>query len=205
MKDQLRARGRVNCGFTFVEMIVALVLGTLLLTTLLGVMRRCFVDLANVMRGDLSAEGTRGLIEQLRRDLSNARSISQGSNRFELVGFIHRDPENLVGTMRSAKVRYEIRQSGRLSVLVRVQTEENTGSFQTQQPMIETVHVGAHKLFLSTNEVRLLPQLDRVGSKTDRVRSLSVSSIPNALQVVLIDMHGKTIVNHTFMRMRDTQ
>ena len=74
---------RKNHAFTLVEMIVALVLGTLLLATLMGVLRRSFFEIATSRQVDPSVHRMGLLADQLRRDLTNARSISVGNKRFE--------------------------------------------------------------------------------------------------------------------------
>ena len=205
MTMAFRFKQRFKRAFTLVEMIVAMVLGTLLLVALTGVMRRCFSEIANTSKADPGNSRSGAMIEQFRRDLTNARQIAQGPNHFELTGFIHRDPLTLTGTMRAARVRYEIRRVGQQSMLVRVQTEDHQGLYSAKNPLIETVHIGAQNMVLATNEVRPIPQLDQLGSTVASRAGIfaNSNSIPSSVQILITDSRGSMVLDHTFMRLRD--
>ncbi len=198
---------RKNRAFTLVEMIVALVLGTLLLATLMGVLRRSFVEISTTRQDDPSIHRMGLLADQLRRDLSNARNISVGNNRFELLGFGHRDPQTLTATLRPARVSYEIRQDGKRSLLVRVQSDIAGGMASSGIPFIEPVYFGAAKLLLTSNEVKGFPKLDEVGTNVLQESTIARNrwAVPSSVQIVILDQRDRLILDQTFTHERDTR
>ncbi len=196
-----------NSAFTLVEMIVALVLGTLLLATLMGVLRRSFSEVANSMRDDPNFNRMGLLVDQLRRDMSNARSIFVGENRLELVGFGHRDPRTLVATLRPARVIYEIRKEGMRSILARVQIEDSRGLPSNSAPFVEPVYVGAANLLLTSNEVRAFSPADekRFEAAVQSGPPTLRDAVPSSVQIVILDQRGTTILDQTFTRERAAQ
>ena len=200
-------KSRRKIAFTLVEMIVALVLGTLLLATLMGVLRRSFSEIVSSTRDDSNFNRMTLLVDQLRRDMSNARRILVGDNRFELVGFGHRDPLTLVATLRPARVVYEIRKDGMRSILVRVQIEDSRGLPSTSVPFVEPVYVGAANLLLTSNEARAFSPLDSMGFEV-AVQSSQTGqrdAVPSSVQIVILDQRGGTILDQTFTHERDAQ
>lgn len=197
---------RQRHGFTLMELIVALVLGAILLITLVGVLRRSFAEIRVATSDDRASHRYSLLLEQLRRDVSNARRIDSGSNRLGLEGFIHRDPETLIATQRPARVIYEIRRNGTQSSLVRIQVEIPNGSPVSTQPWIELVYAGAGTLLVSSNQVGVLTESDRLGSRPeDRIQLEQTRyAIPSALQIIILDQPGRIILDHTFSRQRDS-
>ena len=193
-----------RCAFTLIEIIVALVLGTLLLATLMGVLRRSFSEIGVATRDDPGVARLGLLVEQLRRDLTNARKMYVGNNRFELVGFIHRDPSTLIATLRSARVIYEIRQNGTQSLLVRVQTDDARGILSSES-FTEAVYLGAINMLVSSNEVRAFSEADKLGLSSVNSASLlnRRDAVPSSVQIVILDQRGRTILDQTFWRERD--
>jgi len=191
-------------AFTLIEIIVALVLGTLLLAALMGVLRRSFAEIGLATRDDRGAARLGLLVEQLRRDLTNARKMYVGNNRFELVGFIHRDPSTLIATLRSARVVYEIRQNGTQSLLVRVQTDDARGMLSAES-FTELVYLGAINILVSSNEVRAFSEADKLGLSSVNPMSLlnRRDAVPSSVQIVILDQRGRTILDQTFWRERD--
>ena len=187
-------RPNPRSAFTLIEIIVALVLGTLLLATLMGVLRRSFSEIGNATRNDPSVARLGLLVEQFRRDLTNARGMVVGNNRFELVGFGHRDPMTLIATLRPARVIYEIRQDGMQSLLVRIQTDDSRDATMSTGPFVEPVYFGAKNMVVSSNQVSAFSNSDR-GSRQ--------SAVPSSVQIVILDHAGRTILDHTFTRQRD--
>ena len=181
-------------AFTLIEIIVALILGTLLLATLMGVLRRSFSEIGISTRNDPSIERLGLLVEQFGRDLTNARSMVVGENRIELVGFGHRDPTTLIATLRPARVTYEIRQDGMRSLLVRIQTEDSSDLPTQTGPFIEPVYFGAASMFVSSNQVAVLS----VADKTSQPRA-----VPTSVQIMILDGRGRKVLDHTFARQRE--
>jgi len=194
-------------AFTLVEMIIAIVLGTLLLASLMGVLRRSFSELAVATQDDPRVSRKGLLVDQLRRDMSNARSISVGNNRFELMGFGHRDPLTLVSTLLPARVIYEIRRHKKQSMLVRVQIADTPGRPFVAVPFTEAVYVGADNLVLTSNEVRAFSKLDLIGSDNAEKSRIArqQDNVPSSVQIVILDQRGRTLLDQTFTRERDTR
>lgn len=205
MTMRLDVYGHKKRAFTLIEVIVALVLGTLLLAALMGVLRRSFAEIGVATRDDPSVARLGLLVEQLRRDLTNARKMYVGNNRFELAGFIHRDPWTLIATLRPARVIYEIRQNRTQSLLVRVQTDDARGIQSSAEPFTEPVYLGAMNMFVSSNEVHAFSDLDKIGlNSVDQSNLLNRrDAVPSSVQIVILDQHGRTILDHSFWRERD--
>ncbi len=181
-------------AFTLIEIIIALVLGTLLLATLMGVLRRSFSEIGNATRTDPSIARLGLLVEQFGRDIANARSMVIGINRVEFVGFGHRDPATLIATLRPARVIYEIRQDGMKSLLVRIQTEDLHGLPMSTGPFVEPVYIGAKTMIVSSNQVNAFSAAERINRPT---------AIPSSVQIVILDQGDRTILDQTFTRQRD--
>jgi len=196
----------VTTAFTLIELVVALLLGTLLLITLMGVLRHSFSVVGTSLSDEPLTMRRDVLIEQLRRDLTNARRMQVGINRFELAGFIHRDPATLIATHRPARVLYEVRKNGRLSILFRTQTDEALALTSQSGQLVEPVFLGAGDLVVSTNRIGAFSDADQIGlgiqgkSNASAARRLEV---PGSVQVVLTDQRGRTVINQTFTRLRE--
>jgi prepilin-type N-terminal cleavage/methylation domain-containing protein len=205
-------------AFTLIELLVAIVLGSVLMGTLMGVLRRSFSEISVATRDDPSLIRNVLLLEQLRRDFSNARRMRIGLDRFELEGFIHRDPNTLISTHRPARVVYEIRRDREQSLLVRSQMEGNqSGPFSTG-PFTEAVLAGAQHMFVSSNQVGIasesMSQNDRsafedadnvgVGSSLQSSDAATRRNVvPSSVRVVLVDRRNRTIFDQTFSRQRE--
>jgi prepilin-type N-terminal cleavage/methylation domain-containing protein len=140
-------------AFTLIELLVAIVLGTILMGTLMGVLRRSFSEVALATVNEPSLHRNVLLLEQLRRDLTNARRMQIGVDRLELEGFIHRDPKTLIATLRPARVIYEIRRDREQSLLVRIQLDKNPSNPFSTGPFTEAVFAGAQHLLVRSNLV----------------------------------------------------
>ncbi len=202
-------------AFTLIELLVAIVLGSVLMGTLMGVLRRSFSEISVATRDDPSLIRNVLLLEQLRRDFSNARRMRIGIDRFELEGFIHRDPNTLISTQRPARVVYEIRRDREQSMLVRSQMEGNQSNPFSTGPFTEAVLAGAQHMFISSNQVGItsesLSQNDRsafedadnVGAGSS-LQSSDVATrrnvVPSSVRVVLVDRRNRTIFDQTFSR-----
>ncbi|MEQ1824849.1 MAG: prepilin-type N-terminal cleavage/methylation domain-containing protein [Pirellula sp.] len=187
-------------GFTLIEMVVALLLGALLFAVMTSVLRRSFAEI-KASQTDPSIGKIPMLLEQLSRDITNARQIRVGVNRFELIGFIHRDPSTLIATHRPARVLYEIRRRGSQSLLVRVQS---AGAIFAET-MTEPVYAGVFAMSLSSDQVGALTEYDTIGlSESDRAAlTANIVTVPSILRLTLLDQQGRSIVDHVFSRQRD--
>jgi len=205
-------------AFTLIELLVAIVLGTILMGTLMGVLRRSFSEITVATRDDPSLNRNVLLLEQIRRDFSNARRMQIGIDRFELEGFIHRDPKTLIATQRPARVIYEIRRDRDQSLLVRVQMEGNQSNPFSSGPFTEAVFAGARRMLVRSNLVGIssesLSQNDRRAfTDADDLGGGSVAQsseimtrrnmIPSLVQIVLLDKRGRTIFDQSFSRQQE--
>lgn len=209
-------------AFTLIELLVAIVLGSVLMGTLMGVLRRSFSEITVATRDDPTLIRNVLLLEQLRRDFSNARRMQIGIDRFELEGFIHRDPDTLIATHRPARVIYEIRRDRNQSLLVRLQIESNqsspfspgslTGPFTeavfagAQHMIVSSNQVGISSESLSTNDRKTFDDADNIGANSSSPSTNLMtrrSVVPSLVRVILIDHRNRTIFNQTFSRQRD--
>lgn len=205
-------------AFTLIELLVAIVLGTILMGTLLGVLRRSFSEITVATRDDPSLNRNVLLLEQFRRDFSNARRMQIGIDRFELEGFVHRDPNTLIATQRPARVIYEIRRDRDQSLLVRVQMESNQSNPFSSGPFTEAVFAGARRMLvrsnlvgissesLSQNDQRSFTDADNLGGGSVAQSSEIMTRrnvIPSLVQIVLLDKRGRTIFDQSFSRQRE--
>jgi prepilin-type N-terminal cleavage/methylation domain-containing protein len=193
-------------AFTLIELVVALVLGTLIMTTLMGVLRRSFNEFGAAATDDLIVLRNEWLVEQLRRDLSNARQMQVGMNRFELSGFVHRDPTTLISTHRPARVLYEIRSVEKLSVLFRIQTDSALTMTSQGGQLTEAIFIGAGTLQVSTNQIGAFSEADTIGLGEKALLNLmnQRNAVPSSVQIVLLDQRGRTIINQTFSRQQES-
>ena len=205
-------------AFTLIELLVAIVLGTILMGTLMGVLRRSFSEITVATRDDPSLNRNVLLLEQLRRDFSNARRMQIGIDRFELEGFIHRDPKTLIATQRPARVIYEVRRDREQSLLVRVQMEGNQSNPFSSGPFTEAVFAGARRMLvrsnlvgissesLSQNDQRSFTDADNLGGGSVAQSSEIMTRrnvIPSLVQIVLLDKRGRTIFDQSFSRQQE--
>jgi len=205
-------------AFTLIELLVAIVLGTILMSTLMGVLRRSFSEITVATRDDPSLNRNVLLLEQLRRDFSNARRMQIGIDRFELEGFVHRDPKTLIATQRPARVIYEIRRDRDQSLLVRVQMEGNQSNPFSSGPFTEAVFAGARGMLvrsnlvgissesLSQNDQRSFTDADDLGGGSVAPSSEIMTRrnvVPSLVQVVLLDKRSRTIFDQTFSRQQE--
>ena len=205
-------------AFTLIELLVAIVLGTILMSTLMGVLRRSFSEITVATRDDPSLSRNVLLLEQFRRDFSNARRMQIGIDRFELEGFVHRDPKTLIATQRPARVIYEIRRDRDQSLLVRVQMEGNQSNPFSSGPFTEAVFAGARGMLvrsnlvgissesLSQNDQRSFTDADDLGGGSVAPSSEIMTRrnvVPSLVQVVLLDKRSRTIFDQTFSRQQE--
>jgi prepilin-type N-terminal cleavage/methylation domain-containing protein len=194
-------------GFTLIEVIVALVLGTLLLTFCTQVIGHSFKAINTSSRYDAIAQFITPLREQLQYDFTNARQFRAGINQFELIGFIHRDSDSLIPTNRLARVVYQVRGSGSESILVRVQSEVQTNIPMNDAVFVEPVCVGVASLQITSNQVNAIVATDMLGlNPTEQARMrASQGAVPTSLQIALFDANGKTVLIESFLRDRVTR
>jgi len=179
---------RTAFAFTLIELVVALVLGSLLLTLLMAVMRRSFTQL-RVASDDTSLVKSTLLIDQLRRDFTNARRLRVGVNAFELTGFIHRDPETMIATQLPARAVYEVQPWGDSTMLVRVQSDLNPSLLNMKNQLVEPAYGGVNRLVVTSNAVEPFAGLNEPA----RV-------LPGVVGVEFYDSAGRMILKKSFAR-----
>lgn len=188
-------------ALTLIEMVVALVLGALLLGVMTSAIRRSLIEVKASAVDPYPIHATL-LLEQLGRDLANARKIAVGSNRLELMGFLHRDPQSLISTLRPAWVRYEIRRNGPRYLLVRVQSIVANGV--VLESISEAVAAHIRSMEISTDIVGALTEADGLGKKTSAEKIFTNrSTIPASVRIVLTHVQGHVALDHTFRRLED--
>jgi prepilin-type N-terminal cleavage/methylation domain-containing protein len=190
-------------AFTLIEMVVALVLGTLLMAAITHVMQRCFADIRFSMNEDPRFARVSMMVEQLRHDITNARQIRVGDNRFELIGFIHREPNTLTPTHRQARVQYAVRTDGKNTLLVRTQTVDAANEALSES-FSEPVFIGVASMLVSSDQVGGLTELDLMGLNADdrNRRIANRNAVPTSLRLLMLDRNRNVILHESFSRAR---
>jgi hypothetical protein len=121
---------------TAVELLVATALASMLMVAVLGILgllaakRKVLVDEAPV------ALWQRGLVEQLRRDLSNARRFELAPDRLRLLGYGSRGSNTRQPTHRPAEVVYRVTRASGRSWLIREEIQLDLMSNANRQTEI---------------------------------------------------------------------
>jgi prepilin-type N-terminal cleavage/methylation domain-containing protein len=192
---------RCRRGFTLIEMVVALTLSAILLVILNGVLQRCFAEM-RAAQNDPLVHSTTLLVEQLRRDFTNARQLRMGPNRFELVGFLQRDTKSLVSTQLPARVVYEIRKNGKQALLIRIQYVQTNAMSVTAS--VEPVWEGLESMTLMSDQLGAIAELTStpLDNRSNAV-DLTENRVPTPLRLTLRDRKGTVIVEEVFLRPRE--
>jgi prepilin-type N-terminal cleavage/methylation domain-containing protein len=149
-------------GFTLLELIAALVLGVLLLAAVAMITRSLATE-SLIRRKSLEPRVLDNAFELLLYDVTNARDMNWDGQRLDLIGPIERSPLDLEGTLRNANVRYEIRQQGMKSLLIRVQRGLSRNPLEQSASQV-VIAEGIDSLQVMTDE--MLPTLPAADERT---------------------------------------
>jgi prepilin-type N-terminal cleavage/methylation domain-containing protein len=170
-------------GFTLVELVAALVIGSTLLVATLSVLRTA-TRYSKLARGDAQLQPALGLLsQQLEHDFINARSIRLGPNSVTIAGYMGKSSQQLA--LEPAMVVYEIKRAGQQSVLYRSETQPLAVNRRTvRQPVI----AGATSLNVIVHS-ESESDVDVSGISFGNV----MRPIPDHLQIVIGDENGHVL------------
>ena len=177
-------RDLLRRGLTLIELLVAGILTTLLMGSVLLLLRVTYADAAR-----LSAETTTPptlLAEQIVRDLTNSRGVRIAPGRLSLTGFV--GTRRRMPTLQRGRVGYAVRRIGATPCLVRT---EESGGLATRE--VVWVGVGSFQV------IDLTP-----ADPDDPVRrdpdAGGLPPTPRLVQLQLTDKQGRTLINERVAR-----
>ena len=174
----------LRSGFTLVELVAALVIGSTLLVATLGVLRTA-TRYGKLARSDAQLQPAIGLLsDQLQKDFVNARAISFGVNSVAISGYMGQSSQQLA--LEPAIVVYEIRQAGTQFVLFRTETQPLAVKRRTfRQPLV----VGATSL-----NVVVHSESESEDDGPDLSFGVPMRPIPDHLQIVIGDEDNQVLL-----------
>lgn len=187
-------------GFTLLELIAALVLGVLLLAAVAMITRSLATE-SLIRRKSLEPRVLDNAFELMLYDVTNARDMHWDGQRMDLIGPIERSPLDLEGTLRNAKVRYEIRQRGMKSLLMRVQRGLSRNPLEQSASQV-VIAEGIDFLQVMTDEMLpTLPAADEQTMMGFAERELpKTNDMPLSMTIVLGSTKHHLLESRSFVR-----
>lgn len=173
-------------GFTLVELVAALVIGSTLLVATLTVLRTA-TRYNKLARKDAQLQPALGLLtEQIERDFINARSIKIGINAVTIAGYMGESSPG--STLEPAIVEYQIqpaRQSTQQSVLFRNETQPLADRKTRRQPLLSNI---------TSFNVIVIAESDDETDVAGVSFGLPMQRMPTHLQIVIGDDTGPVLI-----------
>lgn len=187
---------RLRWGFTLVELLAAILLTTLLTTSLMGVIR-AMNQQRKLTTSEHALEGWKLQLRlRLLSDLSNARRMGVTDGRLTLLGYGSRDAEAGVATFRPCEVVYRLESLAGRNWLVR--EESPLGS---QTPTRTNPELAAYGIA----HIRVT-RLEDDGTEADVVLNQAqrgdLMAIPSRLRCSLLAEDGTPVVETAFFQPR---
>ena len=175
---------RVRGGLTLIELLVAGILTTLLMGSVLMLLRVTYADAA-LLSAETATPPTL-LAEQIARDLTNSRGVRIAPGRVSLAGFV--GTRRRMPTLQRGRVTYSVRRFGSAACLVR--TEQSGGPVVQE---VAWVGVGSFRV------IDLAPaDADELTRRDPDAAGLPPT--PRLMQVVLTDDRGGVLINERIAR-----
>lgn len=187
---------RSRRGFTLIELLAAILLTTLLTTSLMGVIR-AMNQQRKLTTGEHALEGWKLQLRQhLLCDLSNARRMGVTDGRLTLLGYASRDTESGVATHRPCEVVYRMETLAGRHWLIR---EESP--LGTQTPTRTNEELAAYGI----DRIRVT-RLEDDGTEADVVLNQAqrgdLMAIPSRLRCSLLAEDGTPVIETVFFQPR---
>jgi prepilin-type N-terminal cleavage/methylation domain-containing protein len=168
-------------GFTFLELLCALVLSTLLLSSVLGLVgllsRR-----TQALRADDTTQFWRHRFEsQLRFDLGNARQFRQAPTELRILGFGSRDPLTDKATNRPVETSYTIETIGQEPWLIR--RERQLDDITNREPKVAAICPGVKSIVVKLPE-DTRPEPTRSGFIPKRMQIVFETSDSHSIEIL---------------------
>lgn len=183
-------------GFTLVELLAAILLTTLLTTSLIGVIR-AMNQQRKLTTGEHALEGWKlQLRQRLHTDLSNARRMAVTEGQLTLLGYGSHDADTGVATHRPCEVVYRLESLGGRNWLIR--QESPLGAQSPTHRNQELAAFGIARIRVT--------RLDDDGTETDALLNENqrgqFTPIPTRLRCALLAEDGSPVVESVFLQAR---
>ena len=193
---QTSTTSRTQRGFTLVELLAAILLTTLLTTSLMGVIR-AMNQQRKLTMGEHPLEGWKlQLRQRLLSDLSNTRRLGVTDGRLTLLGYASRDAEAGVATHRPCEVVYRLESLAGRTWLIR---EESP--LGTQSPTRANSELAAYGI----TSIRVT-RMEDDGTEADIVLNQAqrgdLMAIPSRLRCSLLAENGTPVIEAVFFQPR---
>jgi|GEM_PF-5003387 len=168
-------------AMTLVELLAATALAAVLMTAVAGVLRLLAVERRALDDHRTPPAWKEQLLEQLRWDLANSRSMRVARTKLQLTGYAGCDFQTGAVTHRPAEVIYELRRQNARDWLVRRELHQNGTDDDRQRTELVCDGVGT----MTVRCVKTGEEEETGGSVWSHNKPLQWGSIPDRLQIVL--------------------
>lgn len=187
---------RQQRGFTLVELLAAILLTTLLTTSLMGVIR-AMNQQRKLTTGEHALEGWKlQLRQRLLSDFSNARRMGVTEGRLTLLGYCSRNAEAGVATHRPCEIVYRLESLAGRNWLIR--EENQLGNQSLNRANAELAVYGITRIQVT--------RLEDDGTEADIVLNQAqrgdLMAIPSRLRCSLLAENGAPVVEAVFFQPR---
>jgi type II secretory pathway pseudopilin PulG len=203
-------------AFTLLEMIVAGVLTALLMTAVAGVLRELLKERQR-FETNHAALFTESLVQQLRRDIINARVVRQTPTQLDLWGYVTQEPFSMQPLLTGGIVSYHLRPGTQGGLLFRSQqpwpaptpTDLSAASFASfdlsasrAQPVWSGVaSVALLASFIDQRDVSLLDPAAMRSATTEQPAAGQVwLPLPPTVDVLVIGTQGQVLFRESIAR-----
>lgn len=191
-------------GLTLIELVVALALSVLLVTTTAGVIKsmsqkkKVFADRIEVQpwRDELTA--------RLRDDLLRSKEMRIGTKTLELSGFCGHDPESGEAVSSPVTVVWQLKQEDDYRLLIRTEIARGGIEEMNQMPQTELVAIGVTNISVGTflgleNEEKVEMQTLTASERRSNEAG-DWTTIPKALKLIVHGPKQSVLVDELIFR-----
>jgi prepilin-type N-terminal cleavage/methylation domain-containing protein len=191
-------------GVTLIELVVALALSVLLVTTTSGVIKsmmqkkKVFADRLDVQPWRLE------LAERLRNDICQSKEMRVGTKSLEFSGFCGHDPVTGEPAQIPVDVLWQLKKEDGYNILIR--TEQIRGGMEelSVKPRTELMAIGVANISVGTfigreNEDKTEMQTLNVTDRLDTEPG-DWATIPKALKLIVLGTKNEVLVNELIFR-----
>lgn len=198
-------RGR--SAFTLIELLIAVVLGAMLMAAVVTTMRLTIRHRTQLESIAPQLSSSAALLDQLRRDVTNAQTFAAAPNSLWLTGNLARDPDTGNAMHQPAMVQYRITSLAGRPALIRAQA--NAGATITRRIDVQPAWIDAAMLVVTSTSMdfgsatNLADDDDPLLGGDDGALTPpsvgNVKSVPANLRIRLLDARGRSILDETIV------
>jgi prepilin-type N-terminal cleavage/methylation domain-containing protein len=197
---------RLKRGVTLIELVVALTLSVLLVTTTSGVIKsmtqkkKVFADQMNVQLWRLE------LAERLRNDLCQSKEMRIGTKTLELIGFCGHDRVTGEPSQTPVYVLWQLKNEDGYHVLIRTEKPHDGIEELTVTPKTELTAVGVTTISVGTftgreqEEKSEMLTLTATEQRNHDNESGDWATIPKVLKLVVSGTKNEILINEVIFR-----